>query len=82
MVESGERSSRGPTSRRLIDALVRREGRRTVGGIVALVLALVALGVLAGFRARAFLGAEVAAIALVLGLCARAGAARRRRDGA
>jgi hypothetical protein len=80
MVKSGERRSNASIKRRLIDALVRREGRRTVGGIVVLVLALVALGVLAGFRTRAFLSAEVAAIALVLGLCARADMTRRRRD--
>jgi hypothetical protein len=82
MLESGERRPRARTKRRLIDALVRRESRRIVGGIVVLVLALVAVGVFAGFRTRAFLCAEVVAIALVLGLCARVDVTRRRRGGA
>jgi hypothetical protein len=44
-----------------------------------LVLALVAVGVFAGFRTHVFLCAEVVAIALVLGLCARVDVTRRRR---
>jgi hypothetical protein len=47
-----------------------------------LVLALVAVGVFAGFRTHVFLCAEVVAIALVLGLCARVDVTRRRRGGA
>jgi hypothetical protein len=78
MVKSGAGHSRARSKRRLVDELVRREGRRTVGGIMALALAVVAIGVLAGFRTRVFLFAEVVAIALVLGLCARVDASRRR----
>jgi hypothetical protein len=70
---------RARAKRRLIDAILRREGRRIAGGIVMLVLALVAVGVFAGFRTHVFLCAEVVATALVLGLCARVDVTRRRR---
>jgi hypothetical protein len=79
MIESGARRSRARAQRIRLRELLRREGHRTVGAIVALVLALVLLGVLVGFRARIFLGAEGVAIALVLALAVRAQASRQKR---
>jgi hypothetical protein len=77
MVKSGARHSRARSRRRLVVELWGREGRRTVSAGVALVLVVIAVGIFAGFRARAFLIAEVVAITLVLGLCARVDASRR-----
>jgi hypothetical protein len=48
-----------------------------VSAAIALALIVVAVGVFAGFRTRAFLIVEVVAITLVLGLCARVDASRR-----
>jgi hypothetical protein len=78
MVDPGAGRARAHTKGRRVDRLARREGYRTVGVILALLLALAAIGAVAGFRTRFFLLAELAAIALVLGLGARA---NRRRGG-
>jgi hypothetical protein len=78
MVESGGGRARARTKGQRLYRLARREGYRTVGVILALLLALAAIGAVAGFRTRFFLLAELTAIALVLGLGVRADANRRR----
>ncbi|HWD10713.1 MAG TPA: hypothetical protein VG366_02650 [Solirubrobacteraceae bacterium] len=78
MGESGAGRESARAKGRRVDRLARREGYRAVGVILALLLALAAIGAVAGFRTRFFLFAELAAIALVLALGVRADANRRR----
>jgi hypothetical protein len=58
-------------------SLMRGGVRRTLGAIGVLVLAVLALGAIVGFRDRAFLYVELGAIALVLVLASRVQASRR-----
>jgi hypothetical protein len=51
--------------------LWRSEARRTIGALLLVLLALLALGIKAGFRTPIFIGAEIVAIALVLIACSR-----------
>jgi hypothetical protein len=76
MVKSQAGFSRARATRRLVAEMWAREGRRTVSAAIALALIVVAVGVFAGFRTRAFLIVEVVAVTLVLGLCARVDASR------